>query len=70
MRMYSVAVSPMDLVTILEPFTFLEIRGDLMVIMAVEVSLILFTAPAGCVGSPVLLPSVSPGFPGVALLVP
>ena len=66
----SVAVSPMVWVTVLVPSTFLDTRGDRVVTVAVEVAIILLTAPAGCDGSPVLLPSDVPGFPGVALLVP
>ena len=44
--------------------------GFRTVTVAVDVEIRLLTTPAGCVGSPVRLPSLFPGFPGVASLVP
>ncbi len=67
---FSVAVSSIVRFTVFCPFTFLDIVGFLTVTVAVDVAIRLFTAPAGCVGSPVLLPLLDPGDPGVALFVP
>ncbi|OPX58238.1 MAG: hypothetical protein A4E25_01758 [Methanobacterium sp. PtaB.Bin024] len=56
----SVAVSPIVRSCVSVPLTFLDIFGVLVVTRAVAVVFMLFTAPAGCVGSPVLSPVLVP----------
>ena len=68
--MFSCALSPIVRVIFLVPLAFLDIVGLLTLTVAVDIHIRLFIAPAPCEESPVLLPLVSPGFPGVALLVP